>query len=344
MNEYRSNATVEQIAERITSAKRVLLTSHVKPDGDAMGSVLALHRALGQKGIVADIYLAGPLEARLRELAADTPFHLDRKPPADEHDLAIVVDTGAWVQLEQIADWLRQRHDRVVGIDHHANGNDVASMRLVDTTAASTTQMLVPVIEAMGCELTGGSGGVAEALFIGLATDTGWFRYPSAGAKAMRLAARLLDLGVDQPRLFQIIEETFRPQRLAIMARALTSLEFALDGAVAIMTLRPEDFRETGGVAQDIAELVNLPMGVASVRVSVLLSQLSLGRTKLSFRSKPAVSGAANARLVDTNALAQRFGGGGHVHASGAAVTMDIDDTRRALLAALEDLACRQAS
>jgi len=239
---------------------------------------------------------------------------------------------------------LRQRHDRVVGIDHHSNGNDVASMRLVDITAASTTQMLVPVIEAMGCELTGGSGGVAEALFIGLATDTGWFRYPSAGAEAMRLAARLLDLGVDQPRLFQTIEETFRPQRLAIMARALTSLEFALDGEVAIMTLRPEDFRETGGVAQDIAELVNLPMGVASVRVSVLLSQLSSGRTKLSFRSKPDVSGGANARLVDTNALAQRFGGGGHVHASGAAVTMDVDDTRKALLAALDDLACRQAS
>ncbi len=344
MHEYHSNATVEQIAKRIASAKRVLLTSHVKPDGDALGSVLALHRAMDQKGIAADIYLAGPLESRLRLLAADTPLHLDRTPPADEHDLAIVADTGAWVQLEQIADWLRHHHDRVVGIDHHANGDDVASMRLVDTTAASTTQMLVPVIEAMGCELTGGAGGVAEALFIGLATDTGWFRYPSAGAEAMRLAARLLDLGVDQPRLFQVIEETFRPQRLAIMARALTSLEFALDGAVAIMTLRPEDFRQTGGVSQDIAELVNLPMGVASVRVSVLLSQLSAGRTKLSFRSKPDVSGNANAGLIDTNVLAQRFGGGGHVHASGAAVAMDMDDARTALLAALDDVACRPAS
>ncbi len=344
MNKYRSNATVEQIAERIVSAKRVLLTSHVKPDGDALGSALAVHRALSQKGIAADIYLAGPLEARLRGLAVDTPVHLDRKPPADEHDLAIVVDTGAWAQLEHLADWLRQRHDRVVGIDHHATGDDVASMRLVDTTAGSTTQILVPVIEAMGCELTGGSGGVAEAIFIGLATDTGWFRYSSAGPEVMRLAARLLDLDVDQPRLFQVIEETFRPQRLALMAKALTSLEFALDGAVAIMTLRPEDFRETGGVAQDIAELVNLPMGVASVRVSVLVSQLSSGRTKLSFRSKPDVSGADTARLFDTNVLAQRFGGGGHVHASGAAVTTDVDETRRALLAALDDLACRKAS
>ncbi len=343
MNEYHSNATVDQIAERIISAKRVLLTSHVKPDGDALGSVLALHRAMSQKGIGADIYLAGPLESRLQDLAAGTPLHLDRTLPADEHDLAIVADTGAWVQLEQIADWLRQRHDRVIGIDHHANGDDVASMRLVETTAASTTQMLVPLIEAMGCEITGGPGGVAEALFIGLATDTGWFRYPSAGAEAMRVAARLLELGVDQPRLYQIIEETFRPQRLALMARALSSLEFALDGAVAIMSLRPEDFRETGGVVQDIAELVNLPMGVQAVRVAVLLTQVSLGRTKLSFRSKPDVSGVANATFFDTNVLAQRFGGGGHVHASGAAVTMDVDAARKQLLAELDVLACHRA-
>ncbi len=247
MNDYRSNATVEEVAQRIVSAKRVLLTSHAKPDGDGIGSALAMWRALDQKGVAADIYLMGPLESRLRLVAGDTPFHIDRKPPADEHDLVVVMDTGAWKQLEPIADWLRERHDTVIGIDHHAKGDDVASMRIVDSTAASTTQMLVPIIEAMGCEMTGGSGGIAEALFVGLATDTGWFRYSSAGAEALAVASRLLELGVDKPRLFQMIEETARPQRLALMARALASLEFALEGAVAIMTLRPGDFRETAG-------------------------------------------------------------------------------------------------
>lgn len=344
MNEYRSNATVEQIARRICSAGRILLTTHVKPDGDAIGSALALHRALDQKVIAADIYLMGPLEPRLREVAGDTPIFLDRSPPADEHDLVVVMDTGAWSQLEPIADWLRQRHDRIIGIDHHVKGDLVASMRLVDVIAASTTQILAGVIEAMGCEITGGPGGVAEAIFVGLATDTGWFRYSSAGPQAMRLAARLLELGVDKPRLYQIIEETARPQRLALMARALTSLEFALDGAVAIMTIRPEDFRATGGAVQDIAELVNLPMSVKAVRVAVLVAQTKPGRTKLSFRSKPDVPGVESVVSNDMNVLAQRFGGGGHVHASGASVEMDVDDARAALLAALEETACRRAS
>lgn len=344
MNEYRSNATVDQIAQRIVSASRVLLTTHVKPDGDGIGSALAMWRALGQKGIAADIYLMGPIETRLRLVAGDTPFHVDRKPPADEHDLVVVMDTGAWTQLGPIADWLRERRDRVVGIDHHAKGDDVAAMRIIDATAASTTQVLLPIIEAMGCEITGGAGGVAEALFVGLATDTGWFRYSSAGAEAMAIAARLLDLGIDKPRLFQMIEETARPQRLALMARALTSLEFALDGGVAIMTLRPGDFRETGGAVEDISELVNTPMGVQAVRVSVLIAQVSPQRTKFSFRSKPDVPGTASVAMNDVNMLAQRFGGGGHVHASGAGVDMDADEARAALLAVLDETACRRAS
>ncbi len=344
MNEYCSNATVDQIAQRIASAKRVLLTTHAKPDGDGIGSTLAMWRALGQKGIDADIYLMGPVEPRLRYIAGDTPFHVDRQPPVGEHDLVVVMDTGAWSQLEPIADWLRKRHDRVVGIDHHAKGDDVAVMRIIDVTAASTTQMLLPIIEAMGCEITGGRGGVAEALFVGLATDTGWFRYPSAGAEALRVAARLLEIGVDKSRLYQMIEETARPQRLTLMARALTSLEFAMDGAVAIMTVRPGDFRESTGSLEDIAELVNVPMSVQAVRVSVLISQISPNRTKFSFRSKPAAPDASVVDMVNVNLLAQRFGGGGHIHAAGASVEMDADEARTALLAVLEETSCRRAS
>ena len=160
----------------------------------------------------------------------------------------------------------------------------------------------------------------------------------------MRLAARLLDLGVNKTRLYQVIEETARPPRLALMARALTSLEFALDGAVAIMSLGPEDFRATGGAVHDISELVNVPMSVKAVRVAVLVAQTAPGRSKFSFRSKPAVPGSDNVALIDMNVLAQRFGGGGHVHAAGASVEMDVDDARAALLAALEETAVRRAS
>ncbi|MHC4218465.1 MAG: DHH family phosphoesterase [Planctomycetota bacterium] len=340
MEEYESTATVEQIARRIGAARRLLLTTHVRPDGDGLGSALALSRALRPRGVEVEIYLMGPLESRLRDIAGDTPYHLsDGRPPQGEYDVVVVLDTGAWTQLEPIADWLRQHSEQVVGIDHHAKGDDVAPMRVVDPTAAATTQMLVPLLQAMGCEITPGPEGVAEALFVGLATDTGWFRFPSAGAEAMHLAAWLLQRGVDKPRLYQIIEETFKPHRLALMARALTSLEYALDGAVAIMTLRPQDFRETGGSMEDVSELVNTPMAVNTVRVSILLTQTSATGTKFSFRSKPDVPGLENGAAIDMNQLAQRFGGGGHVHAAGAHVKMDVDAAKAALLAALEEIA-----
>jgi len=338
MSDYESTATVEQVARRINAAHSALLTTHVKPDGDGVGSALALWRALRAKGGKAEIYLMGPVESRLRDVAGDTPFHLaDGRPPQGEYDLAVVLDTGAWTQLGPIADWLRQRPEQIVGIDHHAKGDDVAPMRIVDPTAAATTQVLLPVLQAMGCEITGGPESVAEALFVGLATDTGWFRFPSAGAEVLHLAAWLLQRGVDKPRLYQIIEETFRPQRLALQARAIASLEYALDGAVAIMTLRPGDFRETGGGAQDVSELVNTPMSVRTVRVSILLAQISAKGTKFSFRSKPDVPGHDNGSAIDMNQLAQRFGGGGHVYAAGAHVDLDADGAKAALLAVLEE-------
>jgi phosphoesterase RecJ-like protein len=258
----------------------------------------------------------------------------DGQPPRGEPDLIVVLDTGAWTQLETIAAWLRERRERVVGIDHHAKGDDVAPMRLVDVTAASTTQVLVDVLDAMGAELTGGSGGVAEALFVGLATDTGWFRYSNADARALRVAARLLETGVDKSRLYQTIEETFLPARLGLLGRALASLEFARNGTVAIMRLRPDDFRATGGRVEDISELVNTPMSVRSVRVSILLAQAGPKGTKLSFRSKPDAPGG----VVDVNLLAQRFGGGGHMHAAGASVNQDVDAAREALLDVLGEM------
>ncbi|MHC4992466.1 MAG: DHH family phosphoesterase [Planctomycetota bacterium] len=140
MSDYESTATVEQVARRINDARSLLLTTHVKPDGDGVGSALALSRALRARGngVEPEIYLMGPLEARLRDIAGDTPYHLaGGRPPQGEYDLIMVLDTGAWTQLEPIADWLRQHREQIVGIDHHAKGDDVAPMRIVDPTAAA---------------------------------------------------------------------------------------------------------------------------------------------------------------------------------------------------------------
>jgi phosphoesterase RecJ-like protein len=303
-----------------------------------MGSLLALARALHARGREAEVFLMGPVEGILLELAGPTPCtRLDRGEPADDYDRIVVVDTGAWSQLEPLVPWLRRHHQRVIGFDHHAHGDDVAARRIVDREAASTTMVLMPLLEVMGVRLGGEVGGVAEALFFGLATDTGWFRFANADARAFLAASRLLETGLDRSRLYRLSEECHRPQRLGLAARALGSVRFLRGASVAIMTIEPRDFIETGGSIEDLTNIVNLPMTVSTVRVSILLTQTEPGRTKISLRSKPPQDESEAARLEgvwDVDRLAQSFGGGGHVHAAGARVNMNLEDALRAVISA----------
>ncbi|MHC5003749.1 MAG: DHH family phosphoesterase, partial [Planctomycetota bacterium] len=185
MSDYRTNATYPELAARLREAERVALITHERPDGDALGSVLALKRTLDRLGRASDVLLSGVLEEGLARVAEPTPLRqADRDPPGDDYDLVVVADTGAWSQVEAVADWLRPRHEQVIGFDHHRQGQPLAARRIVDAAAASTTVVLMPLIDELGVELTGEIGGIAEALFLGLATDTGWFRFSNADGPA----------------------------------------------------------------------------------------------------------------------------------------------------------------
>lgn len=320
---YQSNATVAEVAQRLSGAEDVLILTHTKPDGDAIGTSLAMHRGLRQIGVAGRVLFAGPLDQNLASLA-NVQDHVEviEKDglPTSEPDLILVVDTGAWSQLEPFAEWLKQRRDRVIGIDHHARGGDVASMRIVDVQCAAATQAVFPVLEELGVDIARDS--IAEALFIGLATDTGWFRFSNAGPEVYRLAARLLEAGADKDALYIRIEQQSSPGRMAMQARALATLRLVQNSSIALMQLRPEDFKETGARLEELAGIVNMPMEIGTVQASILFVEFDPGTTKLSFRSKPGIEGRPG---IDVNELAARFGGGGHVHAAGARIASSLD-------------------
>jgi len=335
MNQYTSNTTWMEIADRFRAADRIALITHAKPDGDAFGSLLALARALEPLGKSADIFLMGPIEHPLLVIAGNTPFsRVEQNPPPDDHDLIVVVDTGAWSQLHPLEDWLRKHHEKVVVIDHHPHGDDVGAMQMVDPGAGAAAEMLVALLDELGCELTGGIGGVAEALYVGIGTDTGWFRFAGAKAPTFEIAARLLRQGVDKSRLYQLIEETYHPGRLELERRALASVEFAHGGSVAFQSLRHSDLEDAGCSLEDLTNIVNQPMIVRQVRVSVLLTEIESSVTKASFRAKPSLDGCWT---LDVNRLAQHFDGGGHVHASGARITLGLDRAKHAVLSAIDE-------
>lgn len=338
---YTTTATYERLAERVRAAQQIVIVTHAKPDGDAVGSVLALHRALSGMGKAPIGLLMGPVEPALLDVAAPTPLvRLESTALPDDADLVAVVDTGSWAQLEPLGEWLRGQRTRVIGLDHHARGDDVAPERIVDPSCASCTQVIVPLLERLGVRITGEVGGVGEAIFMGLATDTGWFRFSNANSAAFALAARLLEAGVDKSRLYQVLEETARPERLALLARVLASLELVADGAGAIMSLEPSDFAETGGSLEDMTGLVNEPLVIGSVRVSALLTQTDANSTKVSFRSKPAITLPDGRVLPSVNVsdLSARFGGGGHANAAGVRLAMPLQPAIELVRAAMIDV------
>ena len=291
-------------------------------------------------GVEAHAWFAGPFDPSLGVLlAGERPGRAPESMPEGDFDLVAVVDTGSWSQLEHLGAWIRARLERCIGVDHHRSGDTGFVERVVETGCASCTQALVPVLDAMGVRFdaagSGGAGSIAEALFAGLATDTGWFRFSSADAAVFALASRLLAAGVEKDRLYRQLEETARPQRLGLLARAMGGMRWLADGRAALMTLSPEDFAHSSGSAEDLAGVVNAPMTVGSVEVSALLSQNEAGPVvKVSLRSKPPIS--RGAPFVDVNRLAGEFGGGGHVHAAGAKFKGSMIEAAAAVAAAIE--------
>ena len=335
MSEYASNVDHQQAADLLTSARRVLVTTHAKPDGDAFGAAVALSAALGG-GAEVSVLLVGPVPANFRDLAGYELVTLCQ-PRAElpEADLVVIVDTGAWSQLEAMRARLEPHLGRTLIIDHHLSGDVPAAWRYVDRQAAATCELLGDLFARTGLGQTDDGlfdPVVAEALFVGLASDTGWFRFSNTRAQTLELSAKLLRSGVDHARLYRVLEEGERVEKLKLMIPALVSLRLLGDDRAALMVLKAEDFATSGALLEETERFVDLPQAVGSIEVVVLIVEPppvgaaelagapNSGAIRLSFRSKPGVD------AVNVAALAQRFGGGGHERAAGAKVIGPLDE------------------
>ena len=224
--DYTSNATAAELAARIRACSDACVITHQKPDGDAMGSLLCAVRMCRALGKRAAGYVAGAVDPNIQSLAEPGEVrHVSRGLPGPSHDLVIIVDTGSRSQLEPYLPWLEPLRDRVILIDHHRSGDDLAALRLIRPECASATMVVADVVRALDISMVRPGGqahrSIAEAMFAGLATDTGWFRFSSADSAAFALASELLALGVDKSTLYRQLEENERPERLAATAQAL---------------------------------------------------------------------------------------------------------------------------
>ncbi len=347
---YDANASADEIARRLASTKRFIVTTHAKPDGDALGSTLAIARALARTGAQGEVWVVGPWPRWMSQIAGDTPL---RKISADAPnvsldsppDTTIITDTGSWSQLDGLKDWLATRAEQTIIIDHHLHGDaSMASLRYIDTTAAAVTELCAEVIESLlGLDvLDPFPPEIAEPLYLGLATDTGWFKYSNVTPDTLALASRLLSSGVNHARLYQLTEQTDEPSRPRLLGKALSSIEYHADGKIALMCLRQTDFDATGAGTEDTGGFAESVMAVAGVSVVCTLTEMSrpgqpAQLTKGSLRSKPGPG------AIDVAAVTATLGGGGHARAAGVKLAMPLDQARTAILAALTS-ACAAAT
>jgi phosphoesterase RecJ-like protein len=338
---YSGNASIPEAAAWLAGKRHVVITTHFKPDGDAVGASVALARALGRRewGSRVELWYSGQLPDFLREIVGDTPYrHLDKQPPTDDDkpDAVVVVDTGAWSQVEAVRVWLGTRAEHTLIVDHHLNGDaGMAERRVIDPAAAAAAQMVAGLCgELLRLPPSRLPVEIATPLYLGLATDTGWFRYSNVTPAVMRLAADFIEAGVAHTELFRVVEQRDRPGRLRLFGRALASLEFADHGRVALMRLSERDFIESDAAPGDTGGFADRLLTIETVLVAVVITEARDHNgeriAKISMRSKD------GPRAVDVNEVTTRLGGGGHARASGARFHGTLDEARIAVLGALE--------
>jgi bifunctional oligoribonuclease and PAP phosphatase NrnA len=306
--------------------QRFLLTTHIRPDSDGLGSLLALGEALHLRGKTVRPIIASAWPPRYDFL--DPGKTIERFTlPGDtwrDVDAVIVLDTGTKNQLGDFASFLTGLPAAKVVIDHHLSQDDLGAMRFVDVTAEATGRLIYEAIQALGGPLT---PTMAHNLFAAVATDTGWFRHNNATAPTFSLAAILVAAGARPTDLYENLYERNSLARVRLMGLVLSRLQLTDDNRVALTHVERKDYEATGAQPQDTEELVNYPRSITGVQVGLFFMEQPRGGIKVSLRSR---------ENVDVAKVAEGFGGGGHRQASGAVIDGTMAEAKARVLAAVQ--------
>lgn len=301
-----------RFVEIVRANQRFVLTSHVRPDCDALGSELGMAgvlEALGKSVRIVNGQKTPPNIAFIDPTNRIKAIGEDVKPEelADAQVL-MILDTSAWAQLGPMGDVIRTSGAHKVLVDHHVGEDDLGAEHFKNTSAEATGRLVVEAAEALGVALT---PEIATPLFAAVATDTGWFRFGSAGSGTYRVAAQLIDAGARPADIYKCLYEQDTLGRIKLRGVILSRVTTELAGRLAHTYVLREDFAQTGSVPSDTEDAINMALAIAGTQVAVIFVEQEKGGFKISFRSRSA---------LDCNQLAAQFGGGGHKAAAGAFV------------------------
>ncbi|MGI6401907.1 MAG: DHH family phosphoesterase [Thermoguttaceae bacterium] len=322
--------------ELATSAKNVVVCGHVRPDGDTIGSCLALKRALeklGKNVLAINSFEVPPALHFLdpnNEIRQIANFTADERRFVETADAFISVDLAVFMQLgPDAAAIVKNFPNSIAVIDHHEGAGDYGDVRCVDSKADSTGSLVFEAIQALGVEL---SYDIAFPLYVAIATDTGMFRFASTNSGTFERAAALTSAGVKVDEVYRLTNEQYSFGRFKLLGAAASNCERFLGERGAFMVLTQKDFAQAGAISADSEDLVNEPLSVAGTEVSIIAVEQKDGSVKVSFRSRCA---------LDCSQLAREFSGGGHKKAAGATLHLPLDEAIAALKSKTEEYYAR---
>ena len=306
------------VAAALLERHSFILTSHARPDGDAIGSQLSLALALRTLGKNVRLINRDPIPAQYRHFPGIAGIEF--APQASGAADAVVTLECSDITRPGVAGLDRYF---VVNIDHHLGNGMYGAVNWFDPTAASCTEMVADVIDAMGVPWT---RDIAKHLYLGIATDTGGFRHGPISARTFDVCRRIAETGVEPAAMAREIFDSFGIGRVKLIGEMLSHMRLHHDGRLAVLEFDDELLARCGASIDDTEGLVNLPLGAVEVLAVALFKRQSDGSCRVSLRSKPAVDGRG---------VASKWGGGGHRNAAGATLTGPIEALKSAVVAEL---------
>lgn len=320
MSKRISSRVLERAKELIRSSKGIAIGTHIRPDGDALASLLGLARALEQNGLRV---------SRLCDDKAPTAYQflpesdqISSEPPEWSPDLGIVVDCDGLSRVGHLQG-LFAGLPHVIDIDHHGMENAFGDVHLIDGEAGAAAEIVYDLIRSLGAKI---DGDTATCLYTGILTDTGRFSYANTTATSLEIASSLVRAGAEPQRIAREVYEERSLAATHLLGVALSRVSFDGDGKVVSAALMLQDFAETGAASVDTEGIIDNIRAISGPFVALLFVEVENRAVRVSFRSDD---------TIDVSEIALEFGGGGHAMAAGCTVTGGLAEVQERVLGAV---------
>ncbi|MBU4443909.1 bifunctional oligoribonuclease/PAP phosphatase NrnA [bacterium] len=307
------------VIEKLKASRKALLTTHVNPDGDGLGSEMAMYYCLGKMDIEVEIINDSALPDEYSFLDPQNIIRqYDRERDRgrlNQFDLIFTLDIGGVARLGKLGEDLALLNIPTICIDHHPENHISCSYKIVDEKSPATACLIYELMKQMNPEVIDTK--IAEALYVGLMTDTGSFRFENTTAKAMEIAAELIRLGVKPTEIFSNVYENYTRQRMKLLGATLQKVQYEFEGKLAWFTVLGSDVREAGATLDEVGGFTDFVRSIKGVEVAIMFLEVRKNRVRVNFRSQ--------GRVI-INEIARKFGGGGHFFAAGISLNDTLEE------------------